>query len=170
MVQNPPTNAGDESHGFDPWVGKIPGAGHGNPWTEEPGRLQSMGSQSQTRLKRLSTHSRISLILQPIWTTHLFQTIPGIFPCLVHVCTFIYMSLSRESLIYISTLWDSLAHPLSHRWNITSSVKPSPATSLFILWASGTSWTSLIRVFILLNCNHLFNLFPPFISTCLVLE
>ena len=27
------------------------------PWTEEPGRLQSMGSQSQTRLKRLSTHT-----------------------------------------------------------------------------------------------------------------
>jgi len=28
------------------------------PWTEEPGRLQSTGSQSQTRLKRLSTHTR----------------------------------------------------------------------------------------------------------------
>ena len=28
------------------------------PWTEEPGRLQSMGShESQTRLKRLSTHA-----------------------------------------------------------------------------------------------------------------
>ena len=26
------------------------------PWTEEPGRLQSTGSQSQTQLKRLSTH------------------------------------------------------------------------------------------------------------------
>ena len=25
------------------------------PWTEEPGGLQSMGSQSQTQLKRLST-------------------------------------------------------------------------------------------------------------------
>ena len=25
------------------------------PWTEEPGRLQSTGSQSQTQLKRLST-------------------------------------------------------------------------------------------------------------------
>ena len=40
--------------GFDPWVGKIPGEGNGNPlqyycleipWTEEPGRLQSVGSQ-----------------------------------------------------------------------------------------------------------------------------
>ena len=27
------------------------------PWTEEPGRLQSMGSQSRTQLKQLSTHS-----------------------------------------------------------------------------------------------------------------
>ena len=27
------------------------------PWTEEPGGLQSMGSQSQTRLKELSTHT-----------------------------------------------------------------------------------------------------------------
>ena len=27
------------------------------PWTEEPGRLQSMGSQSWTRLKQLSTHT-----------------------------------------------------------------------------------------------------------------
>ena len=28
------------------------------PWTEEPGGLQSMGSQSQTRLKQLSTHTQ----------------------------------------------------------------------------------------------------------------
>ena len=48
--------------GFHPWVGKIPlekeMATHSNilarkiPWTEEPGGLQSMGSQSQTRLSR----------------------------------------------------------------------------------------------------------------------
>ena len=48
--------------GFHPWVGKIPlekeMATHSNilawkiPWTEEPGGLQSMGSQSQTQLSR----------------------------------------------------------------------------------------------------------------------
>ena len=27
------------------------------PWTEEPGGLRSMASQSQTQLKRLSTHA-----------------------------------------------------------------------------------------------------------------
>ena len=33
------------------------------PWTEEPGRLQSMGSQrvSQTRLKQLSMHTHLSI-------------------------------------------------------------------------------------------------------------
>ena len=55
MVKNPPANAGDERHKFDPWVGKIlwrrawqptqiflPGE---SPWTEEPGGLQSIGLQ-----------------------------------------------------------------------------------------------------------------------------
>ena len=33
------------------------------PWTEEPGRLPSIGSQSQTRLKRLSLHAgRVSSV------------------------------------------------------------------------------------------------------------
>ena len=35
------------------------------PWTEEPGGLQSMGSQSWTRLKRLS----IPLCLGDAWTS-----------------------------------------------------------------------------------------------------
>ena len=29
------------------------------PWTKEPGGLQSVESQSQTRLKRLSTHASL---------------------------------------------------------------------------------------------------------------
>ena len=46
MAKNPPANAGD--------TGDVPGEGNGNPlqysclripWTEEPGGLQSMGSQ-----------------------------------------------------------------------------------------------------------------------------
>ena len=60
MAQNLLANAGDEGD-----VGSIPGSkrslegGHGNPssilaweslWTEEPGGLQSMGSQSQAGL------------------------------------------------------------------------------------------------------------------------
>ena len=57
MVKNPPADAGDV--GLIPGLGRSPRGGNGNssilareiPWTEEPGRLQSMGSQwSQTGL------------------------------------------------------------------------------------------------------------------------
>ena len=52
MVKNPPSNAGDAA--WVPGSGRSPGAGNGNPlpysclenpWTEEPGGLQSMWSQ-----------------------------------------------------------------------------------------------------------------------------
>ena len=51
MVKNLPANAGDR-HRFDPWVGKIPWrrawqptpySSLEKPWTEEPGRPQSIG-------------------------------------------------------------------------------------------------------------------------------
>ena len=32
------------------------------PWTQEPGRLQSMGSQGRTQLKRLSTQAQFLYI------------------------------------------------------------------------------------------------------------
>ena len=54
VVKNAPVNSGDMRHGFDLWVKKIPWKrawkstsiffpGE-SPWTEEPGRLQSIGS------------------------------------------------------------------------------------------------------------------------------
>ena len=56
VVKNPPVNAGDVSS--TPGSGRSPGEGNGNPlqysclgnpWTEEPDRIQSMGRQkSQT--------------------------------------------------------------------------------------------------------------------------
>ena len=56
MVKNPPASAGDiRDLGSIPGSGRSPGGGgHGNhsniltwriPWTEEPGRLQFIGSQ-----------------------------------------------------------------------------------------------------------------------------
>ena len=57
-------NAGDV--GFIPGSGRSPGGQHGNPlqnsclenpMPEEPGRLQSIGSQSQTRLSDSGQHS-----------------------------------------------------------------------------------------------------------------
>ena len=54
-VKNLPANARDvRDKGFISGLGRSPGGGNGNPlqyscwripWTEEPGRLQSMGSQ-----------------------------------------------------------------------------------------------------------------------------
>ena len=58
VVKNPPANAGDvRDVGSIPGSGRSPGEGmvtHSSilawriPWTEEPGRLQFTGSQSQT--------------------------------------------------------------------------------------------------------------------------
>ena len=55
VVKNPPANAGYiRDAGSIPGLGRSPGVGPGNPlqysclenpWTEEPGRLWSMGSQ-----------------------------------------------------------------------------------------------------------------------------
>ena len=62
VVKNSPANAGDmRDKGLIPGSGRSPGGGHGNPlqhsclenpidrgdspWTKEPGRLQTMGSQ-----------------------------------------------------------------------------------------------------------------------------
>ena len=55
VVKNLPANAGDvKDMGLIPGSGRSPGGGHGSPlsilawripWTEEPGELQSMGSQ-----------------------------------------------------------------------------------------------------------------------------
>ena len=55
MVKNPPGNAGYiRDAGSAPGCGRVPGGGNSysfqyscpeNPWTEEPGGLQSIGSQ-----------------------------------------------------------------------------------------------------------------------------
>ena len=77
MVKNPPTNGGDirktcvQSLGQeDPLDEGM--ATHSNihtwriPWTEEPGGLWSVGSQSRTRMKRLSTHTCTSVVMLDI--------------------------------------------------------------------------------------------------------
>ena len=61
VVKSPTASAGDiRDAGLIPGSGPSPQGGHGNPlqysclripWTEELGGLQSIGSQSRTRLK-----------------------------------------------------------------------------------------------------------------------
>ena len=57
VVKNPSANAGDA--GLIPGMGRSPGVGNGNhssilaweiSWTEEPGRIEAMGLQSQRQL------------------------------------------------------------------------------------------------------------------------
>ena len=70
VVKNPPANTGDTRDAvLKPGLRRSPGRGDGNPlqysclenpWTEEPGGLQSTGSQSQTPL---SMHTTLSLQL-----------------------------------------------------------------------------------------------------------
>ena len=43
------------------------------PWTEEPGRLQSMGSQSQTCLKRFSTQHTIITRIADVFVHDIFS-------------------------------------------------------------------------------------------------
>ena len=69
VVKNPPPNAGDvRDAGLILGLGRSPGEGNDNPltvlawripWTGEYGELWSIGSQSWTRLNRLSTHGCI---------------------------------------------------------------------------------------------------------------
>ena len=66
VVKNPPANAGDERHGFNPWVGNPLERGHGNPLQysclENPinrGDWWAIvhGVTKSRTLKRLSTHT-----------------------------------------------------------------------------------------------------------------
>ena len=62
-------------HGFDPWVGKIPWRGAWQPisillawrgpWTEEPGRLQSIGSQRVRHNLSDLAHTHACLLYDP---------------------------------------------------------------------------------------------------------
>ena len=65
-----PANAGNMiAKGLIPWLGRSPGGGHGNPlwlllpenspWTEEPGRLQSIGSQRVRHNKPQHAHMHV---------------------------------------------------------------------------------------------------------------
>ena len=70
MVKNPPVNAGDTDHrGSTPALGRSSGVRNGNPlqysfwaipWTEEPGRLSSMGPQRVGHNEQLSMHTELS--------------------------------------------------------------------------------------------------------------
>ena len=73
VIKNLPANAGATGDaGLIPGSGRSPGVGNGNPlqyscwetpWTEKPGRLQSMGSQ-RIRHSYTTEHTSISIVQQ----------------------------------------------------------------------------------------------------------
>ena len=79
VVKNPSANAGDIRHvSLILRVGRSPGEGmatHSSvlsweiPWTEEPGKLQSIGSLSWTQLKQLSMHTCTYLYMKRVQTS-----------------------------------------------------------------------------------------------------
>ena len=70
MVKNLPANAGDT--GSVPGSGRSPGGGHGNPlqyfglgnpWTEEPEGLQSMGFTKESDItEQLNNNHQVKLV------------------------------------------------------------------------------------------------------------
>ena len=81
VVKNLPANAGDMTVASSiPGSGRSPRRGmetHSSilawriPWTDEPGRLQSMGLQSRTWLKLLSMHKQGPLDPKAFWSKFL---------------------------------------------------------------------------------------------------
>ena len=86
VVKNPAAHAGDVTHRFHPWVGKMPWRSAWQPTLVflpgEAHRQRSLvgcsprGAQSQSRLKGLSTHARTHTWL-PTTTSKLQSTLRG---------------------------------------------------------------------------------------------
>ena len=83
VVKNLPAKAGDIDMQLHPWVGKIPGGGHGkplqyscleNPMDRGAGGLQSVGLQSRTGLKQISSSNICTYVVNLL--SSLFNTAP----------------------------------------------------------------------------------------------
>ena len=88
VVKNLPANTGNvRAAGLIPWLGRSPGGGHGNPlqysrwenpWTEEPGRLQSTGSHSvRHNWSDLTCTHAHPFIRQRYWNLEIRKTTQG---------------------------------------------------------------------------------------------
>ena len=113
VVKNLPANAGRRKRlRFHPWVGKIPwrrtwqpfSTSRESPWTEEPGELQSIGSQRVRHDWSDLVHTptvggrgeepplpRVALVGQPVVT----------FSCFLDDLTIIYQNLSNGTLNFV---------------------------------------------------------------------
>ena len=103
------------------------------PWTEKPGRLQPMGSQSRTRLKRLSSRSSRCLsgtLLLFWWSSrgwHLTFGSSAFSKCSLNICKFTVHVLLKpglenfehyfESVCDCAVVWEFFGIPFLWDWN-----------------------------------------------------
>ena len=102
------------------------------PWTEEPGRLQSMGLQSQTWLKWLSMHTNI---LKIIW---LKRTSKGRI-IRVWKCSW---QLYKTSFLFTATFWGA---GLSFYYRLKATMWPNNSEEL--MWRDVVQELSCVRLF-----------------------
>ena len=125
MVKNPPANAGDKRRGFDPWVSPLEEgmATHSSilawrlSWTEEPGRLQSIG------LQRIG-HNWHDLAHMHVRHSELLFFSEGTL-ILIHYNYSQHSSMIKQTLRLKDQLflWASLKQRLLHyRWEFTDAV------------------------------------------------
>ena len=105
VVKNPPANAGDVRHGFNPWVRKIPWVGNGNILqfsclenaTEEPGGLYSPWG-------RTVGHDRCNLAAAAHTHTHT-QALPQVLPSPSSFSQLFQAPCAAQNLSVITHLW-----------------------------------------------------------------
>ena len=130
--------------GFNPRVRKIPwrrSATHSSilawriPWTEEPGGLQSMVSQSQTQLKRLSTCTQYQEKSDIFWYLVMAVT------CLGMTVKSIYQSSPGcVPLVWMDLIWRPLRSLVLRLF--IAQVRQISAIWLIILFIPGVTMTS----------------------------
>ena len=142
VVKNPPASAGDMNS--IPGMGKSPREGHGNhssnlawgiPWTEEPGGLQSMGSQ------RIRHHwgTDIHLVLNPV------QEYRSTLPC---------------SSLTVSLCWKVVKGTVA--WRIPWTEKPGRLQSMGLLGV-GHDWVTSLSLFTFMHCRRKWQPTPVFL-------
>ena len=139
VVKNLPAHARDlrDKHSFSVWVRKIPWnkawqptlvflPGE-SPWTEEPGRLQYMASQSRTQLKCLSMHATdnsdraLAEWPSPVSGWGLLSSSAAAaafcrFPDLVEFCDLVTTRSIQVSYCYSTSHCWASSWPLVYRW------------------------------------------------------
>ena len=124
---------------FHLWIGKIPWRrawqptpaflpGE-SPWTEEPGRIQSIGSQSQTRLSATHRDPKPWSVGADVWWHRFKNTQEALFVCLRSCLEFwsplslgiFYwgwirrLSIAKTSFLYNWSLHSIQSHPKNHQ-------------------------------------------------------